>query len=190
MSDLSSVKAELRKTVLKERDALSVQEREMGSLAIKEHFQNFEIAPDAVVSAFLPIRSEVDLTPIIDDLLKQQIAVCLPFMLDKENIEFRTYGHDTNLIDNGFGTKAPADDEAVLEPDVMLVPLSAFDQYGSRMGYGAGFYDRAIARLIQRDRKPVLIGVAFSVQQVAEVPIEPHDIPLDMILTENGLRSF
>lgn len=108
-------------------------------------------------------------------------------MMDKENIEFRKYDENTELVDNGFGTLAPSKASEVVDPDVMLIPLSAYDETGGRIGYGAGFYDRAIAKLLGNDKTPLLIGVAFACQQVDVVPCEDHDIPLDMILTENGL---
>jgi 5-formyltetrahydrofolate cyclo-ligase len=77
-----------------------------------------------------------------------------------------------------------------MDPAVMLVPLSAFDGRGHRIGYGAGHYDRAIARLIDKGVAPRLIGLGFSCQEVDSVPAEPHDRPLDAILTEDSLRGF
>jgi 5-formyltetrahydrofolate cyclo-ligase len=78
----------------------------------------------------------------------------------------------------------------VLDPTLMLVPLAAFDRRGHRIGYGAGHYDRAIARLHAKGLKPALIGIAFDCQEVGTVPNEPHDVRLDAILTESGLRTF
>jgi 5-formyltetrahydrofolate cyclo-ligase len=72
----------------------------------------------------------------------------------------------------------------------MLMPLAAFDQRGHRLGYGAGYYDRAIARMHERGLKPRLIGTAFECQKVERVPEENHDVALDEILTELGLRHF
>ena len=88
----------------------------------------------------------------------------------------------------GFGTSGPGPDAAVLDPDIMLVPLSAFDSTGHRIGYGAGHYDRAITRLHQKGLNPRLIGIAFDCQEVPSVPAEPHDVRLDAILTESGLN--
>jgi 5-formyltetrahydrofolate cyclo-ligase len=73
---------------------------------------------------------------------------------------------------------------------LLLMPLSAFDARGNRLGYGAGHYDRAIARLRAKGKSPVLIGAAFSVQEAEALPAEDHDVALDMILTEQGLRSL
>ena len=90
----------------------------------------------------------------------------------------------------GFGTTGPGGDAEILDPDILLVPLSVFDGEGQRIGYGAGHYDRAIARLHAKGRQPVLIGIAFDCQEVASVPAEPHDVALHAVLTESGLRWF
>ena len=187
MADIKSLKTDIRKQALARRDRLSAAERLEFSDQIKKSFFELDIAPNVITSAFLPIKSEVDLQALIKELWAQQRDVCLPFMLDKENIEFRAYTEKTELVDNGFGTVAPSAASQTVDPDVMLVPLSAFDETGGRIGYGAGFYDRAIAKLLDADKTPLLIGVAFSCQQVDQVPCEDHDIPLDMILTEDGL---
>jgi 5-formyltetrahydrofolate cyclo-ligase len=94
------------------------------------------------------------------------------------------------LVSTGFGTVGPGADAAVLDPDIMLVPLSAFDRTGHRIGYGAGYYDRAIERLWQKGLDPQLIGIAFDCQEVPSVPAEPHDVRLDAILTESGYSVF
>jgi 5-formyltetrahydrofolate cyclo-ligase len=78
----------------------------------------------------------------------------------------------------------------VVDPEILLMPLSAFDASGNRIGYGAGHYDRAIARLHDKGMQPRLIGVAFDCQEVEAVPAEAHDVPLDAVVTESGYRTF
>jgi 5-formyltetrahydrofolate cyclo-ligase len=90
----------------------------------------------------------------------------------------------------GFGTIGPHETAETLEPAIMLVPLAAFDARGHRIGYGAGYYDRAIERLKNNGHAPRLIGIAFDCQQVELVPDEPHDVVIPEILTESGLRRF
>lgn len=187
MTDIQTLKKDIRKQALSRRDELTEEARTMFSQQIKDAFFEMDIAPGVMTSAFLPIKTEVDLNGLIKDMWVQKRDICLPYMLDKAHIEFRSYDAETKLVDNGFGTVAPYDASDVVDPDVMLVPLSAFDETGGRIGYGAGFYDRAIAKLLEADKTPLLIGVAFSCQQVELVPCEDHDVPLDMILTENGL---
>ncbi|HEY4191825.1 MAG TPA: 5-formyltetrahydrofolate cyclo-ligase, partial [Mesorhizobium sp.] len=84
----------------------------------------------------------------------------------------------------------PHEEAKLLDPQIMLVPLAAFDARGHRIGYGGGYYDRAIERLAKAGKRPRLIGIAFDCQQVEKVPEEPHDAVLAEILTESGLRRF
>ena len=111
-------------------------------------------------------------------------------ILDKTTIEFRELVRGAPLIDMGFGTVGPGPEAAVLDPVLMLMPLAAFDSQGNRIGYGAGYYDRAIARLKAKGITPRLVAIAFNCQEVEAVPAEPHDVPLDALLTESGLRRF
>ena len=94
------------------------------------------------------------------------------------------------VIKTGFGTTGPGPEAVELDPAILFVPLSAFDAAGHRIGYGAGHYDRAIDRLRAKGLSPKLIGIAFDCQEVASVPAEPHDVALDAMLTESGLRFF
>src|SRR5436190_595692 len=78
----------------------------------------------------------------------------------------------------------------IVEPDLILIPLVGFDQSGARLGHGQGFYDRALAAIHGRGRRPPLVGLAFSVQEVPRIPHEPHDIRLDWIVTEKETLDF
>lgn len=152
--------------------------------------ERIAIEPGAVVSGFWPMRSEVDVRPLMFALRENGARLCLPAILDKTTIVFRELVRGAALVDMGFGTAGPGEDAETLDPDVMLVPLAAFDGRGHRIGYGAGYYDRAISRLSAAGHAPRLIGIAFDCQEVPEVPDEPHDVVIPEILTESGLRSF
>lgn len=184
-------KARLRGERLAARDALTLVERQQKSQSITAHgASGIRFAPGAVISGFMPIRSEADTRPLMEALRTRGGRLVLPVVLDRETIVFRAFETDTPLVKTGFGTTGPGEDAEVLDPDILLVPLSVFDGKGQRVGYGAGHYDRAIARLHARGRQPVLIGVAFDCQEVPSVPAEPHDVSLHAILTESGLRWF
>jgi len=99
----------------------------------------------------------------------------------------RVWEDGTPLYEAGFGTLAPSELAPQAEPDVMLVPLLGFDKFGTRLGYGGGYYDRTLARM---HKKPKLVGLAFAAQELDIIPREDHDVPLDMVVTEAGLRSF
>ncbi|MBX4907790.1 MULTISPECIES: 5-formyltetrahydrofolate cyclo-ligase [Rhizobium] len=185
------LKAQLRNERLAARDAVTPEERTAKSLAMADHAgEAVAFEPGTIISGFLPIRSEADLRPLMARFAARGARLCVPAILDKQTIVFRELAEDAPLVATGFGTVGPTEHAAVLDPEIMLVPLSAFDVRGHRIGYGAGYYDRAISRLREKDLHPKLIGIAFDCQEVAHVPDEPHDISLDAILTESGLRFF
>ena len=193
-SDLSRAlvaaeKARVRKLALGRRDSLSEATRAEGSAAISGAVLALDLAAGAAVSAFLPILSEVDLAEAIASLDGRGHPVGLPVMVEA-GLVFRRYRPGEPLVPLGFGTRGPGPDAPEILPDALLMPLSAFDRQGGRVGYGRGFYDRAVARLRAMGRFPRLIGIAFSVQEVAAVPMEPHDAPLDMIVTERDVFRF
>ena len=185
------LKKQLRLEALARRDALDTVLRIEASLAMAETLGSaLAFDPVTVVSGFWPIRSEVDIRPALSALRERGARIALPAIVDRETIVFRELIRGVPLVDMGFGTAGPGPDAEVLRPDVMLVPLAAFDPRGHRIGYGAGFYDRAIARLHEAGHRPRLIGIAFDCQAVERVPDEAHDVILPEILTESGLRRF
>lgn len=189
MTGIADRKKTLRREALSRRDRLDTTYRIEASLKIAEAAGAYIAAePGTVVSAFLPIRSEVDLRPLIAALAERGARLCLPAIVDATTIVFRELVRGAELVDMGFGTVGPGEDAAVLDPSIMLVPLAAFDNSGMRIGYGGGYYDRAIARLRSNGHDPQLIGIAFDCQEVDAVPFESHDIPLETIITESGLR--
>ncbi|MBC2772324.1 5-formyltetrahydrofolate cyclo-ligase [Rhizobium sp. AQ_MP] len=185
------LKAEIRRERLALRDAIQTDRRVEYSLTMAELAGDaLSVEPGMIVSGFFPIRSEADIRPLMARLKARGARLCLPVVIDKETIAFRELVAGADLVDTGFGTRGPGPEAAVVDPDLLLVPLSAFDARGNRIGYGAGHYDRAIARLREKGRHPRLIGIAFDCQEVAEVPYEAHDVRLEAVLTESGLRTF
>lgn len=189
--NIKDLKATIRNERLAARDLLSAETRAEYSLLMADHGGGaFDFDPGTIISGFLPIHSEADIRPLMARLKARGARLCLPIIQDRMTIAFRELVAGAELVDTGFGTRGPCPDAAVLDPDILLVPLSAFDARGNRIGYGAGHYDRAIARLLQKGREPRLIGIAFDCQEVAEVPAEPHDVRLQAILTESAFRTF
>lgn len=185
------MKAALRLDRLAKRDAIPAEQRIEKSLAIAEHAgDEIEFEPGTVISGFFPIRSEMDVRPLMARLRGRGARLGLPVIVSKQQIVFRELVPDGELVDTGFGTFGPGPEAQEVDPDIMLVPLSAFDATGHRIGYGAGLYDRAIDQIRKKGLNPRLIGIAFDLQEVAHVPAEPHDVSLDAILTESGLRHF
>ncbi len=190
-SDHRELKKPLRLAALARRDALDPHRRIDAALAIAEAgLAVIDAGPGDIVSGFMPIRSEMDTRPLMAALAEKGARLCMPAILDKTTIVFRELVRGAPLVDTGFGTVGPPEDAAILDPTIMLVPLAAFDARGHRIGYGAGHYDRAIARLHARGLHPRLYGIAFDCQEVERVPAEAHDVPLPAVLTESGLRRF
>lgn len=178
-------KARLRDEVLGRRDALEAMQRIEFSLKAAEiGSAHLKIEPGMVVSGFFPIRSEIDARPLMEIVRQRGARLCLPVVLDKTTIVFRELVRGAELVPTGFGTSGPGEDAPVLDPQLLIMPLSVFDRTGGRIGYGAGHYDRAIARLLAKGMTPRLEGLAFSCQEVEAVPVEDHDQPLNAIITE------
>ncbi|MEP2944450.1 MAG: 5-formyltetrahydrofolate cyclo-ligase [Hyphomicrobiales bacterium] len=184
---LKAAKQDLRTRALVARDQLRAPYRASCAKKLLDYQDVFGDVNGKVVSGFLPIRSEIDAQPLMNALRAKGAELCLPAVTDKTTIEFRAYEDEQALVEAGFGTLAPPAHARVLHPEMMIVPLSVFDTYGGRIGYGAGYYDRAIARLVAAGRPPLTVGLAFALQEVPLVPQDAHDIRLDYILTHEGV---
>ncbi len=140
--------------------------------------------PGAVVAGFWPMGSEIDIRPLLHELAARGTVVLPVTPAAGQKLRFRRWQPGDPMVAEPFGTMAPTGEEMV--PDILLVPLLAFDEHGYRLGYGGGFYDRTLAGLPGR----MTIGCAFAAQQVDRVPREPHDIRLDAVATERGVLFF
>lgn len=190
MDATSADKADIRAMALARRDALGADRHSRAAQVLADHADAIGFEDGDIVSGFWPIRSEIDPRPLMEALAARGATIALPAVIDRQTIVFRRHDPDAMLVAGSFGTMAPGPEAEALNPDLMLVPLSAFDDAGNRIGYGAGHYDRAIARLHARGRSPRLVGLAFECQRVDRVPAEPHDVPLHTVLTENGLQAL
>jgi 5-formyltetrahydrofolate cyclo-ligase len=157
-----------------------------GELLAAHGLSFLQIAPGAVVSGFSAIRDEIDPAALLARLGGEGYRLCLPVMQGKGlPLVFRAWSRGDAMGKVQWGIAEPLPDKPVLEPDVVLVPLLAFDATGYRLGYGGGFYDRTLARL--RAIKPVVaVGVAYDELKVDAVPHQVYDQPLDWVLTPSG----
>jgi len=135
------------------------------------------------VSSYVPIGSEADPSPLARAAVEAGCVLALPHVtVRSEPMRFLAWETEAALEAGPFGLSQPASDAAELLPDIILTPLVAFDAGLNRLGHGAGYYDRAFARFPNAWR----VGVAWSVQQVAHLPVEPWDVPLHAVVTEQG----
>lgn len=191
MTEISveTAKAALRARAHEQRATFLAEHRFGAASAVAAHFMaEVDLRPDDVIAAYWPIRDELDCRPIVARLMDEGWRVCLPVVVGRDRpLELRVWEPGAPLHPAGFGTLAPAAGAPVAEPDVMLVPLLGFDRHGTRLGYGGGYYDRTVAAM---SKAPRLIGFAFSAQEVELVPRAPHDLQLDAVVTERGVRHF
>jgi 5-formyltetrahydrofolate cyclo-ligase len=188
-TQIDSLKAELRRDALARRDALSADERAAAAEAIAARTFPVAIKP-GVVSGFSPMRTEINPLPLMRKLEAAGAKLALPVVAGRgQPLIMRAWNFGDPLARGVWGIRQPTADAPEVVPDIVLTPLAAFDRRGHRIGYGAGYYDMTITRL--RAQKPVVaIGLAFAVQEVAEVPNTPRDARLDLVLTEREVIDF
>jgi len=183
-------KAELRARALAARDSLPSDVRTAAAEAMAAHGLPFELASGAVVSGYSPIRSELDPMPLMLALAGQGARLALPCVTARgQALIFRAFVPGDRLMLGPLGIPEPSPIAPEVVPEIMLVPLAAFDGRGHRIGYGAGHYDVTFAHL-RKTRHVVGIGIAFAVQEIEEVPALSHDVALDYVLTETRLFDF
>ena len=183
-------KANLRSAALAKRDALSDEQRAVAALARAKRGVPFEITPGMVVSGYSPIRSEIDPAPLMRRLAEQGAKLALPAVMARgKSLAFRAWSPDDRLMMGPLGILEPSPAAAELIPDIMLVPLAAFDREGHRIGYGAGHYDFTLAHL-RKVKVVTAVGAAFAVQEIKAVPALSHDVALDYVLTEKKVFDF
>ena len=145
---------------------------------------NIPLDKNLVVSSYKAMRDEMDTSVLVDTLRQQGHRIALPVIIEKRApLIFRLYEPGDRLIADKMGILEPAPEAKAIDPDILLIPLLAFDRKRNRLGYGGGYYDRTLKGL--RACKQILaVGIAYAFQEVDEVPTGPNDIGLDKIVTE------
>jgi 5-formyltetrahydrofolate cyclo-ligase len=187
---IAGLKQEVRRRALERRAELKQSASELSRRMAEIFLTRIPLPPDAVVSAYVAIGDEADPVPLLEALRARSHAVALPRVAGRgKPLEFHLSETGAKLVPGGFGLSEPACDWPLIEPDVLVVPLLAFDGAGYRIGYGAGFYDRTLARL-RASRDVLAVGFGFAAQEFPHVPHDENDQRLDWIVTENGARRF
>ena len=141
---------------------------------------------DKVVAGYRPIRTEIDPTPTMTALCEAGARVAVPVIEAKDSpLLFHEWTPGCEMVEGAFGAEIPAKSTR-LYPEILITPLVGWDRRGWRLGYGGGFYDRTLERL-RAKRATLAIGFAYGAQEADDLPLEPTDQPLDMIVTEGGV---
>ncbi len=189
MSDRTERRSELRQRLRLDRRQFDGALRLRAEAQLSEHLLRCpEVAAAGHLTAYRAIRGEVSIDGVIATMMGQGKTVSIPRVVG-EHLEFVPCTDAQQTQPGSFGIAEPIGGEPIpfASHQVALVPLVAFDRSGRRLGQGGGFYDRAIAGAT---RPPFLVGVAFELQRVSEVPSEPWDMALDAVVTEAGFFRF
>lgn len=181
-----ALRATLRREKVAARQAMPAAAQRAANVAIQHHLTEFLLPLKTGTIAFcMPIRAEADCRPLVEHLLTLGWQAAMPAVeVIDAPMAFRAWLPDAPMTTDPYGIPIPATDRQ-LHPDVLLLPLVAFDAAGYRLGYGGGYFDRTLAAMKPR---PLSIGVSFDLCAVKDIHPERHDVPLDLIVTESGIR--
>jgi 5-formyltetrahydrofolate cyclo-ligase len=188
--DSAALKKELRAEAVRRRDALPAAERQAAAETIAARAFPIPIPPGAIVSGFSALKSEINPVPLMRRLAEAGVRLALPIVVGRgKPLTFRGWSFGDPFRAGVWGIREPLPEAPEVDPDILLVPMLAFDRAGQRIGYGAGYYDMSIARL--RAVKPITaVGIAYAAQEIPHVPATPRDAPLDLVLTEREVIDF
>ena len=190
VASIKDLKSELRRAAFAKRDALPAPMRAAAAETIAGRTFPVPVPAGAVVSGYSPMNSELNPVPLMRRLADAGAQLALPVVQGRgKPLVMRAWSFGEALTSGIWGIREPTAQAAEVFPDIMLVPLAAFDRAGHRIGYGAAYYDMTIARI--RAMKPVIaVGLGFAAQEADTIPVEPHDARLDLVLTEHEIIDF
>ncbi len=174
----------LRREAMARRDALPATERAAAAETIAAREFPLTIAPGAVLSGFMPMKSEINPVPLLRKLAGAGAKLALPVVPGRgQPLTMRAWTMGEPLAAGVWGIREPKPEAPQVDPDIVLVPLLAFDRSGHRIGYGGGYFDLTIHAL-RKKKTIVAVGIAFAAQEIPAVPATPRDARLDLVLTE------
>lgn len=184
MMDLTAVKSEARAAAFARRKLAFEQATAAQSAHLSEVLAGYRGVP---LAGYSPMRTEIDPLPAMAEAAAHGPVGMPVIKAAATPLDFREWTPGCAMEEGTFGAFVPASGDWI-EPEILIVPLVAFDRKGGRLGYGGGFYDRTLERLRAR-RATLAIGFAFAAQEAESLPLEPTDQPLDMIVTEAGILT-
>ncbi len=184
--DVAVWRKELRRSLLARRHAAGDEQRQRWSLDIRAWLEAELLPPAGRVLGFCwPYQGEPDVLPFVCHWIEQGGKAALPVVVrPREPMVFRHWTPTTAMTQGVYDIPIPVDTMEV-QPQLLLMPLTGFDEAGYRLGYGGGFFDRTV---VEMNPRPLLVGVGFELSWVRSIHPQPHDIPMDIVVTETGVR--
>ena len=152
---------------------------------ITKHFHKKKI----IIAGYYPSNYEVDILNFLKQASKKKFRIVLPVVSSSNTMSFKSWIFNEPLYVNKFGILEPTNSNKEIVPDLIMVPLVAFDNRLNRIGYGKGYYDRSLQKIKKNKKKTISLGIAYSFQQCTKIPVNKHDFKLDYIFTERGIIS-
>jgi 5-formyltetrahydrofolate cyclo-ligase len=185
--DIAAWRRQERTRLIDQRRAMTAEEHS-GASAVIMRTLLARLPPDSheLIGCYWPFRREFNSIPYMREILRCGGRVALPVVIARgQPLEFRYWTEETEMQPGVWNTSHPASGSAV-QPSALVVPLVGFDEAGYRLGYGAGYYDATLAACIER---PLTVGVGFEFSRLETIHPQSYDQPLDVIITENGVRE-
>ena len=152
---------------------------------IKKHFSKRKI----IIAGYYPSNYEVNILNFLQDATKKKFKIVLPVIRSSGKMSFKSWIFKEPLYVSKFGTLEPKNSNKEIIPDLIMVPLVAFDNQLNRIGYGKGYYDRILKKISKIKKKTIFLGIAYSFQKCRKVPVNKHDFKLNYIFTEREIIS-
>lgn len=189
--NLDAAKAACRRQALVQRAKLNDLLPDAATMLASHASRLTSLYGSGVFAGYMPIHSELSPLALLKSLVGLGCDLALPITPQVgQPLRFHRWEIDGLLNDGPYGTKQPPADNDKCNPDVILAPLLAFDVDGWRLGYGGGFYDRTVASLRRLGQRVKLIGIAYEEQKLDKLPVGPFDMPLDAVLSPDGIKEF
>jgi len=174
------LKSKLRKRILKAREKFNIKNIQIDFNQIIKILKKEKISKK-IIGGYYPVNFEIDDLALLREFKKNRFKISLPVIKKNFQMDFYTWSLTEPLKINRYGIPEP-ESKNIVYPDVLLIPLVAFDKNLNRLGYGGGYYDRLIKK-VSKKKKIIKIGLAFSIQEIDKVPINAYDQKLDYIVT-------
>ena len=179
------LKSELRKKILKVRKKFNTKNIQLNFKQIVKILKKEKITNQIIIGGYYPVNFEIDDLTLLRKLKKNKFNISLPVIKKNFQMDFYLWSFSEPLKINKYGIPEP-ESKNIVYPDVLLIPLVAFDKNLNRLGYGGGYYDRLIKKLSKK-KNIIKIGLAFSIQEIDKVPINMYDQKLDYIVTNKNI---
>ena len=190
MIDTAAQKIRLRAYSKSKRALLSASATSAAADLAENFMEALTIIGDGSVAGYWPIFNEFDVKPLLQKLSCAGITVSLPAIIsNQKRLVFQSWSENMQLVKGPYSTLQPVGSSALITPDILMIPLLAFDSAGGRLGYGGGYYDRTLAKL-RKEKEVTAVGIAYAGQEINEVPTCSSDQMLDWIVTEADIRKL